>query len=91
MSKANYKDYQIILTGTVVVSFLSSTLNMFLLSGIFSKASTQKNFEKLKSSEFSRKYIVQFLHCKTDVNVKLYEKALQQRSYSSEVAVCRRL
>ena len=39
---------------TVLASFLSSTLNMFLIAGLFSEATTSRNFEKqlLKRSNF---------------------------------------
>ena len=70
------------------MSFLSSTLNIFLFPGVFSKATTRKNFEIwlcLKVQKFSRKYIVQLFQCKAVVssvyskNLTLYEIRLKQK------------
>ena len=53
MFQANYEDTRITLNVSVLVTFLTSTLNMFLFAEVFSEAAVR---------EFSRKYMVQLLY-----------------------------
>ena len=100
MFQANDKGNRITLAEAAPVLFLSSILNMFLFPGVFLKATTHRNFEKqchLKVQELSGIHIAQFLRSETVVcsayskKLKFYEKRLQQRYYSSEIAARRRL
>ena len=55
MFQANNEDTRIALNVSVLVTFLTSTLNMFLFAEVFSEAAVR---------EFSKKYMVQLLYSK---------------------------
>ena len=68
--QASYKDSQMKLHEAILVIFLPWSLNKYLFSVVFSKATTQMNLDKclyLNIQEFSWKYIEQVLYSKLAV------------------------